>query len=333
MSALSSHPHPAPLRWAIIGSGNIARRFAGDFQHVSDAQLVGVLSRRPEAAAEFAARYALPRHYPDLPALLADHIDAVYIATPHTTHPSYAQACLEAGIAVLSEKPAAPSLALLEPVLETATRQRVLFMEAMKSAFYPLYRQIKAMIAEGAIGEVNFVQAGFAFVAADRSHAVFDPHLAGGSLLDVAIYASFLACDMLGAPREVKALVEHGPSGVDELAALASRHQRGLATLFSGLKSSTDGRAVIGGSAGHIVIEGKWWNPQRALYAPLNGTAQVLEAGFTGSGLCHETQHFNDLLRAGAVHSEIVPFDLSRSMIQTLDLARADAGLRFPFER
>lgn len=321
-----------PLRWAIIGSGNIARRFAADFSHVTDAQLVGVLSRRPDAAAEFARAHGLPRHYADLAALLADEIDAVYVATPHTAHPHYALACLEAGIAVLSEKPAAPSLALLEPVLQSAERHGVLFMEAMKSAFYPLYRQVKTMIAEGAIGEVNFVQAGFAFVAADRTHGVFDPQLAGGSLLDVAIYAAFLACDMLGAPREVKAFLEVGASGVDELAALACRHQRGLSSLCSGLKSSTDGRAVIGGSAGHIAIEGKWWNPRRAYYAPLNGTPQILEAAFTGGGLCHETQHFNDLLRRGATQSDIVPFDLSRAMIRTMDLARADAGLRFPFE-
>lgn len=323
---------PQPIRWAIIGSGNIARRFASDFIHLQGAELVGVLSRRAAAAHEFAAQFGLRRHYPTLEALLADDIQAVYLATPHTEHPVHALACLAAGVAVLSEKPAAPNLALLEPVLAAAEQYGVLFMEAMKPAFYPLYRQLKTLIAEGALGEVNFVNAGFAFVAGERSHNIFKPQLAGGSLLDVAIYAAFLACDLLGPPRQVKALLEIGPTGVDELAALSCLHQRGLASLFSGLKSSSDGRAVIGGSAGHIVIEGKWWNPRRAQLVPLRGASLALAADFTGDGLYHEAQHFTDLLQAGARRSEILSFDLSRAMIRTLDLARADAGLRFPFE-
>jgi len=321
------------IRWAMIGTGNIARRFAADFAHLEGAELVGVLSRRADAASAFAAHHGLARHYATLEELLHDDIQAVYLATPHTEHPVHARACLAAGVAVLTEKPAAPSLALLEPVLEAAERHGVLFMEAMKPAFYPLYRRIKSLIAEGALGEVNFVNAGFAFVGQDRSHSVFDPQRAGGSLLDVAIYAAFLACDMLGPPRQVKALLDIGPSGVDELATLSCRHQHGLASLFSGLKSSSDGRAVIGGTGGHLVIDGKWWNPRRAQLIPLHGSSTTLEADCVGGGLFHEMQHFNDLLHAGAQRSPIMSFELSRAMIQTLDLARADAGLQFPFEK
>ena len=323
---------PKPIRWALIGSGNIAARFAADFAHVQGAELVGVLSRRESAAREFAARFALPGVYPSLEALLADDIQAVYLATPHTEHPVHALACLEAGIAVLSEKPAAPNLPMLDQVLDTAERRGVLYMEAMKSAFYPLYRRIKALLAEGAIGEVNFVNAGFAYNAGNRDHHVFNPMLAGGSLLDVAIYSAFLACDLLGAPRQVKALLEIGPTGVDEMAVLSCRHERGMASLFSALNSTSDGRAVTGGSAGHIVIEGRWWNPRRAQLVSATGSSLTLEADFTGGGLCHETQHFTDLLHAGQGRSDILSFELSRAMIQTLDMARADAGLRFPFE-
>jgi len=321
-----------PIRWAIIGSGNIAARFASDFAHVQGAELVGVLTRRESAAREFAARFALPEVYANLDALLAADVQAVYLATPHTEHPVHALACLDAGVAVLSEKPAAPNLPTLDRVLDMADQRGVLYMEAMKSAFYPLYQRIKTLIAEGAIGEVNFVNAGFAFNAPDRQHAVFNPLLAGGSLLDVGIYSAFLACDMLGAPRQVKALLEIGSTGVDEMAMLSCQHERGLASLFSGLKSASDGRAVIGGSAGHIVIEGKWWNPRRAQLVPAQGDSVTLEADIIGGGLCYETQHFTDLLHAGAQRSEILSFELSRAMIQTLDMARADAGLRFPFE-
>ena len=89
---------------------------------------------------------------------------------------------------------------------------------------------------------------------------------------------------------------------------------------------------MIGGSAGHIVIEGKWWNPRRAQLVPAQGDSVTLETDIIGGGLCYETQHFTDLLHAGARRSEILSFELSRAMIQTLDMARADAGLRFPFE-
>ncbi|MEO6918610.1 MAG: Gfo/Idh/MocA family oxidoreductase [Collimonas sp.] len=320
------------IRWAIVGSGGIAERFADDFQYVRGAELAGVFSRRPESAQKFAARFKLAHSYASLDALLEADIDAVYIATPHIEHPSYAIACLQAGLAVLSEKPAAPNLAQLESVLAVAEQHKVLFMEAMKPAFYPLYRQIKMLLDDGAIGEVNFVDAGFSYLFHDRAHKVFDPAQAGGSLLDVGIYPAFLACDLLGPALQVKALLDIGASGVDEAAVVSTRHAHGMSNFFCGMRSASDGRAMIGGSKGHLVIEGKWWNPCKALLVRESGVSDILSAAYLGDGLCHETQHFTDLLRDGKTRSEIMHFDLSRAMIRTLDMARADAGLRFPFE-
>ena len=320
------------IRWAIIGSGGIAERFASDFQYVQGAQLAGAFSRRLESAQKFAARFQLPHSYASLEELLAAGLDAVYIATPHMEHASFAIACLQNGLAVLSEKPAAPNLQQLESVLAAAEQHQVLFMEAMKPAFYPLYRQIKALLADGAIGDVNFVDAGFSYLFNDRTHKVFDPAQAGGSLLVVAIYPAFLACDLLGPASQVKALLDIGASGVDETAALSCRHAHGMSSLFSSMRSASDGRALIGGSQGHLLIEGKWWNPSRALLVRESGASESLAADYQGDGLCHETQHFTDLLRDKKIRSEIMSFELSRAMISTLDMARADAGLRFPFE-
>jgi scyllo-inositol 2-dehydrogenase (NADP+) len=320
------------IRWAIIGSGGIAERFADDFQHVQGAELLGVFSRRLASAQKFTARFQLAHSYASLDQLLEAGLDAVYIATPHMEHASYAIACLQAGLAVLSEKPAAPNLQQLESVLAIAEQHDVLFMEAMKPAFYPLYRQIKTLLDDGAIGDVNFVDAGFSYLFHDPAHKVFDPAQAGGSLLDVAIYPAFLACDLLGPPLQVKALLDIGASGVDEMAIISARHARGMSSLFSGMKSASDGRALIGGSKGHLVIEGSWWNPRNALLVRESGARENLSAPYLGDGLCHETQHFTNLLREQKVRSEIMHFDLSRAMIGTLDMARADAGLRFPFE-
>lgn len=95
-----------PLRWAIIGTGNIAGRFADDLRLTDAGELVAVGSRSPARAEAFAARTSAPRFHADHAELLAaDDVDAVYIAVPHSAHRDMAVAAIEAGKAVLVEKP------------------------------------------------------------------------------------------------------------------------------------------------------------------------------------------------------------------------------------
>ncbi|GAA5784507.1 Gfo/Idh/MocA family protein [Chitiniphilus shinanonensis] len=320
-----------PIRFGIIGTGGIARRFAQGLDCVPGATLAAVWNRGAERAAAFAGEFGA-QACATLDDLLAQPLDAIYVGTPHTSHAPYAIAALEAGKAVLTEKPAAVSASELDGVLAVAQRCGRLYMEAMKPPFYPLFDKLAAHLRHDPIGPITLVRAGFASPNVPTDHAVYDPALGGGGLLDVGIYAAFLAVHWLGAAVEVQTLGRLGASGVDTLAALNTRHERGYAQLYCGLGLSGSGDALLCGPDGHVVIDEKWWSPQRATLHYRDGRRVEIDAPSVGSGLNYETAHFCELLRTGQLESPVLSHATSRAMIDILDRARAQLGLVYPFE-
>ena len=319
------------IRWGIVGTGRIARRFAQGLAHVPNAELTALWSRRAESAVAFANEYG-GRVCADFDALLVGGIDALYIATVQDSHADYAIAALQAGLHVLCEKPATINEAQLERVLAAAHAAQRLFMEAMKPPFYPLYRKLRAQLVAEPIGEVGLVRAGCSVPGVPDDHPSLSFDHAGGALLDIGIYEMFLAVDWLGAPREVQTLGRLGTTGVDTFASLNSQHERGIAQLFCGLDLHGKGDALLMAKGGHVTIHEPWWNPSRATIRYAAGHVVELDEPFEGGGLNYETAHFCELIRAGQLESPVMPHDTSRQMIAMADAARAALGLRFAGE-
>jgi scyllo-inositol 2-dehydrogenase (NADP+) len=324
--------HDSTIRWGIVGSGQIAHRFAHSLTHVGGATLAGVWSRRAASVAEFSQQHRA-RAFASIDALLeSDEVDAVYIATTQDSHMQYAIAALEAGRHVLCEKPATVNRAQLERVLATANASRRLFMEAMKPPFYPLYRKLREHLEADPVGDVGLVRAGCAMANVAPDHPTFSFAQAGGALLGIGIYEMFLAVDWLGAPLEVQTIGRLGPTGVDTFASINSRHEHGVAQLFCGLDLQGRGDALIAGTSGHVTIHENWWNPARATVRYVDGRVVELDEPFDGGGLNYETAHFCELLRAGVLESPVMTHAKSLAMISMADRARDTLGLRFDCE-
>ncbi|AXE98698.1 Gfo/Idh/MocA family protein [Paraburkholderia hospita] len=323
--------HLATLRWGIVGTGRIAHRFAQSLAHVPDTRLTAVWSRRRAPAETFAQQHG-GQAFDSFDALLQSGIDALYIATMQDSHAHYATAALEAGIHVLCEKPATVNAAQLDRVIDSARASQRLFMEAMKPPFYPLYRKLRAHLANDPIGAIGLVRAGCSVPGVPDDHPSLSLEQAGGALLDIGIYEMFLAVDWLGAPLDVQTLGRLGRTGVDTFASLNSRHENGIAQIFCGLDLFGKGDAFIAGTLGHVTIHENWWNPARATVRYVDGRIVELDAPFEGGGLNYETAHFCDLIRSGELESPIMTHAKSRQMIAMADAARAALGLRFPCE-
>jgi predicted dehydrogenase len=320
----------ATLRWGIVGAGRIARRFAESLAHVPGARLAGVWSRREEPARALAGAFGA-RAFGDFDALL-DHIDALYIATMQDSHPHYAMRAFAAGKPVLCEKPAAVNARTLQQMIDAARAAKLLFMEAMKPPFYPLYRRLRAHLEADPVGEIGLVRAGCSMANVPPGHPSFSLQAGGGALLDIGIYEAFLAVDWLGEALDVQTIGRLGETGVDVFASLNVQHERGIAQLFCGLDLQGRGDALIGASHGTVTIHENWWNPVRATIDYTDGRKVELEEPFTGGGLNYEAAHFGELLRAGVTESPVMTHATSMRMIAIIDAARRDLKLRFPFE-
>ncbi len=318
------------IRWGIVGAGGIAHRFAASLAFVPGAQLTGVWSRRPEPTAAFAEKHHT-RPFESVDALL-ENIDALYIATMQDSHPEYALKAFAAGRAVLCEKPAAVNARALQRMIDAARSAKVLFMEAMKPPFYPLYMQLREHLANDPVGQIGLVRAGCSIANVPLDHPSYSMEMGGGALLDIGIYEAFLAVDWLGEPLDIQTLGRLGPTLVDSFASLNVRHERGVAQLFCGLDLQGKGDALLAGTGGTVSIHENWWNPARATIRYLDGRVVELDAPFTGGGLNYETAHFCELMREGKTESPIMRHAVSMQMISITDAARRDLGVRFPFE-
>lgn len=169
------------VKWGIMGTGWIASQFARDLEHAGNAVKAAVGSRTRESAEKFAAEYGFASGYGSYEELLQDpEVDIIYVATPHPFHKENVMACLEAGKAVLCEKPFTMNGRQLEQLVETARSRKLFLMEGMWTRFLPPIVQARKWIAEGRIGEVRLVKADFGFrIGWEPEGRLLNPDLGG----------------------------------------------------------------------------------------------------------------------------------------------------------
>jgi predicted dehydrogenase len=326
------------VRWGILATGGIAAAFTADLVDMPDAEVVAVASRTQASADAFAERFGIPRAYGDWDALAQDgDIDVVYVATPHSAHRAAAGLCLEAGHNVLCEKAFTLNAREAEELVALARARGSFLMEAMWMYCNPLIRRLKALVDDGAVGEVRHVQADFGLAGPfPPSHRLRDPAQGGGALLDLGVYPVSFAQLLLGEPSDVTARAMLSAEGVDlQTGALLSWDSDALASVHCSLVGGTATSASVTGSGGRIDVPNGFFFPDRFVLHrdgrdPEEFTADPAD-GPRGS-LRHEAAEVMRALRAGETESPLVPLDGTLAVMRTLDAIRDRIGVRYPGE-
>lgn len=321
-----------PIRWGILATGGIATDFTEDLALLPDAVAVAVGSRTAAAARAFADRHGIDRAYGSWPELAEDpEVDVVYVATPHSAHHAAAKMCLQAGKAVLCEKPLTLDAAQAEDLVATARQHGVFLMEAMWTRANPVIRRLVSLVGDGAIGEVTAVSADFGIPGPfPPGHRLRAPELGGGALLDLGVYPVTFAHLFLGEPRTVRAAAVLTPEGTDQNTALILGYDSGaLASLHCGIVGDTSHRAVLTGTTGRIEVPRHFHRPDRFT---LVRDAQTSEFTLTlrGNGLAYQAEEVMRCLREGLVESPLIPHQASLAVMRVLDAARAQIGVTYP---
>ncbi|MGZ3777311.1 MAG: Gfo/Idh/MocA family protein [Mucilaginibacter sp.] len=326
-----NHEPSAMIRFGIIGCGRISHRFMQGLNAVDDVSLTAAWSRRAESVRQFVSQYG-GKPCASLDELLASDIDAVYIATLPDSHAQYSIAALNAGKHVLCEKPATVNLKQLNEVLAIAKAKDLLFMEGMKPPFFPLYRKLKEHLQTDPIGPAGYVRAGSSVADLAHDHPNFSYDLAGGALMQIAPYETFLALDWLGPMTDIQTMGRFSGKQVDMFTVFQTQHANGYAQLYCGFDLHGKGDALISGPLGYFTIQKNWWNPAKATINYLDGRTIELDEPFTAGGLNYEVAHFCELIRDAKTESPIISHALSRGMSAMLDKAREQIGLKFEGE-
>lgn len=323
------------FRWGLIGPGRIAHNFARGLAAVANARLQAVASRDSARAAAFAAQYGDARCHERYEALIADpELDAIYIATPHSHHFELIRACLEAGKPVLCEKPLTVNAAQSEALFALARERRVFLMEALWTRFLPIYGEVRKWLDEGRIGEVRLLSSSFGFKApVDPDDRLFNPHLAGGALLDIGVYNLSVSQWVLARnPKQFSATGHIGATGVDEQLAATLDYGEGLMSQFHcTLRAETANDFRIYGSAGHIRIHPMFWGATTATLAEA-GSELTLVRPHRASGFEYQIEEAQRCIREGRLESPVIPHADTLATMALMDALRAHIGQRYPFE-
>ncbi|AQT69355.1 1,5-anhydro-D-fructose reductase [Anaerohalosphaera lusitana] len=324
------------VRWGILATGQIARKFAEGLQALPDAELVAVGSRKLETAKAFAEEYNIPRAYGSYAELTGDpDIDVVYIATPHPAHAQNTLQCIDAGKAVLCEKPFALNATQARHMIQAAAEKNIFLMEAMWTRYIPLMLEIENILEQGTIGPPKMIHADFGYSGDwEPDGRVLSPHLAGGALLDVGIYAISLASMVYQRdPEKVAALAHMASTGVDEISAfILSYEPAALAILSCAVGASTPGEATISGSKGYIKIHSPFWCPSKATVSIDEGKTETIEVPFEGNGYNYEAAEVHRCLREGLTQSPKMPLEETLRIMGTMDNIRKQWNLKYPME-
>ena len=323
------------FRWGILGPGNIAAKFATGVAALADQEVVAVGSRTQASADRFADRFSIRRRHTGYEALAADpEVDAIYVATPHNFHREHTILALRHGKHVLCEKPFAINAAEAQEMVDVAREAGLFLMEAMWSRFLPIIVEARRLIADGAIGAVQMIQADFGFRASfNPASRLFDPALGGGALLDVGVYPVSLATLLLGEPDRIAAVAALGATGIDENTGMLLGYPGGeVALLATTVRASTLQEAIILGSAGSIRLHSPWWVGNTLTLQRAGDDAEVVARPFIANGYSHEAMEVADCVRAGRLESKTMPLNESLLVMRIMDAVRAQLGMKYPME-
>jgi predicted dehydrogenase len=321
------------VRWGVVGTGGIASAFVDDLRFVEGAAAVAVGSRAQESADRFAAEHSIGRAHPTYEALVTDdEVDVVYVATPHPGHHAAALMAIEAGKAVLVEKPFTMDAAEAESLVTAARDRGVFLMEAMWARFVPWAVRLRELLADGTLGEVREVIADHGqWFPQDASHRLFAPELGGGALLDLGVYPVSFASMVLGTPSKVTAVSDPAFTGVDATTSMLLQYAGGAhAVLTATLTAAGPTTAAVVGTDARVLVDGPFYTPTGFTLTRRDGTSERFDQPVEGRGMWCEAAEVVRCLRQGRPESDVMPLDETVAIMATMDEVRRQIGLTYP---
>lgn len=246
------------IRLGIIGTGRIASRMIPEVKYVSGINTDAVYNPHIDSARRFAEQFELNKCMDDLEEFYAE-IDAVYIASPHQTHYEYIKSALSHRKHVLCEKPMVLRREQAKEVFRMAEENRVVLMEAVKTAYCPGFNQLLSIVRSGAIGSVRDVEACFTKLENPLSRELTDKSY-GGSFTELGSYTILPVLKILGKDfKELEFRSHLAANGLDIYTKAYFTYENALAASKNGLGVKSEGQLIISGTRGYIIVEAPWW--------------------------------------------------------------------------
>lgn len=212
------------IRWGLLSTAKINQALIPVIRQSARGKLAAVASRSRVHAESYARNWNIPLAFGSYQEMLeSGEIDAVYISLPNHLHKEWTVKAIEAGIAVLCEKPFATSLKDADEMISASRETNVPLAEAFMYRHHPQTKFIGDWIRDGNLGDINVINGVFNIHLPNSQRMPGNlnvrmvPEFGGGCLWDIGVYPISYAQYLLGGPPQwVFGSQLLGPTGIDE---------------------------------------------------------------------------------------------------------------------
>ena len=321
------------IRFGIVGTGNIAHRFASAIANVKEAELTAVASRKQETADSFGDEFSIPYRFGSYEDMAkSDVIDVAYIAVPHSGHNPCSCLMMNNGKHVICEKPAAVNYREAREMTECAKKNGVFFMEAMWARLVPGTLKLLEMIADGVLGEIKGVEGKFCYTLDEdeMDHHVLKPEHGGGSTLDVGVYGLSFASWYLGRDAERIVAMDDDIGAVDGHTCVMIKYKSGaIAQLSSAINLRKPNEGYVYGTKGYVKLN-RFYAPEKLEFHLNSGEEFNVDTPYAGNGFEEQIKHVCDCVSAGLTESPVNTFDQTLFIMKQADDIRFQTDISYP---
>lgn len=336
-----------PIKWGILGTGAIAKAFADALQE-TEGELVAVASQSLQRAEDFSKSYNCTaiEGYQSLISL--PEVEAIYVATPHTSHFELSAECLRNKKAVLCEKPMTINATETMALIDISRKNNTLLMEAFMYKIHPQTQQVMKVIQENLTSPLS-IRAEFCFsVDVPESHRLVNKELGGGSILDIGCYPMSISRHAVGAvngknfmnPVSIEGQGELNSQGIDLNASAKLVFEDGsLAEIKSATNLSSASDVEISDGKTTVVLNQPWHcgefteRKSQITLKKSNGDKESIDIT-TDKGLyALEIDHFSENLKNHNTESDLIPHNDSHGNMIALDTWRKELKVVYDEDR
>lgn len=323
------------FKWGILGSGNIARRFAEDLQLLENHSVSAVGSRSLDSAQAFAVDFPGCAALGSYEELVEAEVDAIYVATPHPMHLDNALLAMKAGKPVLCEKAFTINQPQAKILVQYSRENNIPLMEAMWTRFLPHIQEIKRLISDGVLGQIHTVVADHGQnIPYSRAARLWEPHLGGGALLDLGIYPLTIAHIVLGSPKTITAIATLTDEQVDVNTSMILTYDSGAHAMLSCTMAARGSvSALIAGDKARLELDDYFFAPTSYRLITTAGEVTEFAKNYHGVGLREEAREFARVVQSGEIESPLMTHETSLEMMAMMDEIRRQIGVSYPEER
>lgn len=322
------------MKMGILGAGNIAKTMARTIHEMPEVTSWAVASRNLEKAQAFADEFGFVNAYGSYEELVSDpEIDLIYVATPHSHHFAHAKLCVEHGKAVLVEKAFTQNALQAKELLTLAKKKKVFVTEAIWTRYMPSRKIMDDLIAEGVIGTPYSLYATLSYPIAGKER-IAQPELAGGTLLDIGIYALNFASMIFGddvKEQRVEAILSDKGVDLAENITLIYNDNK-MAVLHSDVRVSDNREGAVYGDKGCIIVQNINNCERITVFNNEHKIVRELEVPKQITGYEYEVLACMEALEKGLLECPQMPHAQTIHMMEVMDELRRKMGVVYPGE-